>query len=100
MPSTHSTALGFYFFYLWPLLPLVTKSVAGKWTERLALLGITGLGIWSRVELGYHTIPQVVAGAAVGALSALAWSALWTAEPQLEGQIQHIIDSCVKVVLG
>ncbi|GMK54199.1 hypothetical protein CspeluHIS016_0107850 [Cutaneotrichosporon spelunceum] len=90
MPSTHSTALGFYFTYMWPLLPLATSSV---WGERAALAVITGLTLWSRVELGYHTVTQVMVGTAVGVNSALGWKALWNSNSAIEIQLQTLIDT-------
>jgi dolichyldiphosphatase len=89
MPSTHSTALGFYFAYMWPLLPLVSGAV---WGERAAVASITALTLWSRVELGYHTVPQVVVGTTVGVICAVGWRALWVANPAIEGQLQALMD--------
>lgn len=94
MPSTHSTALAFYLAYLWPLLPLVTSGSAGCWLERTALVTLIGLGLWSRVELGYHTVPQVVAGAGVGVVSAIGWTKLWSTYPDIRPAIQGVIDYC------
>lgn len=34
---------------------------------------------WLRVALGFHTLPQVVAGAALGAATAAAWHRLFAA---------------------
>lgn len=90
MPSTHSTALGFYFAYMWPLLPLVSGVV---WGERVAVAAITGLTLWSRVELGYHTVPQVVAGTTVGVICAAGWKALWDTNPVIEAQLQALMDT-------
>lgn len=95
MPSTHSTAIMFYFVYLWPLAPMVFPA----WAEKMALAGIGGLTLWSRVELGYHTIAQVAAGTAVGGVGALGWSALWAAYPSIEGNLQNVIDQGVALVL-
>lgn len=94
MPSTHSTALAFYFFYLWPRLPLFTSH---RWFERTILTVITGLTLWSRVELGYHTPQQVLGGVVVGAIFAVLWSWLWdnTGVPSL---VQSIIDKAKSLV--
>lgn len=89
MPSTHSTALSYYFFYLFPILPLVSAS---KWGERALLTAVCGTTIWSRVELGYHTVPQVLGGAVVGAIGAFTWSSLWKNVPSIETNIQTAID--------
>jgi dolichyldiphosphatase len=98
MPSTHSTALGFYLVYLWPLLPLTLTS-AGAWVERAALVAVTGLGLWSRVKLGYHTVPQVVVGAGVGFASALAWAAVWSSCPEIGPALQDVIDRVRGMIL-
>lgn len=98
MPSTHSTALAFYLVYLWPLLPLVSTSIPGLWIERIALAGITGLGLWSRVKLGYHTVPQVFVGIATGGVSALAWKQIWKTYPAIEPWLQNLIDRAVGLV--
>lgn len=90
MPSTHSTALAFYFFYLFPLLPLASGSV---WAERAALLTLAGLTLWSRVELGYHTPAQVLAGTAVGLVSATSWMMLWTRYPVIGTFLQDSMDA-------
>ncbi|CAK9784478.1 hypothetical protein CC85DRAFT_284742 [Cutaneotrichosporon oleaginosum] len=90
MPSTHSTALGFYFAYMWPLLPLVSSAV---WGERVAVAAITALTLWSRVELGYHTVPQVVVGTTVGVVCAFGWKSLWDAYPMVGGQLQMLMDA-------
>lgn len=95
MPSTHSTAIAFYFVYLWPLCPMVLNA----WVERAALSLVGGMTLWSRIELGYHTVPQVVAGSTVGAVSALVWSALWSAYPAIQPALQNTIDNCVGLVL-
>ncbi|GAA6046449.1 hypothetical protein JCM3770_004929 [Rhodotorula araucariae] len=57
---------------------------AGAWGQRatrtvlaLFFLGGTASVCWSRVRLGHHTRAQVVAGASLGALIALAWMSLW-----------------------
>lgn len=94
MPSTHSTALAFYFFYLWPKLPLLTGH---KGLERAVLLIVTALTLWSRVELGYHTPQQVLGGVVVGAVCAVLWSVLWekTSAPTI---VQDIIDWTKRLV--
>ncbi|BEJ16984.1 hypothetical protein CspHIS471_0603850 [Cutaneotrichosporon sp. HIS471] len=90
MPSTHSTALGFYFAYMWPLLPLISNNI---WGERAAVATITVLTLWSRVELGYHTVPQVVVGTTVGVICAAAWKVLWESNPAIEIQLQSLMDT-------
>ncbi|TXT10684.1 hypothetical protein VHUM_02189 [Vanrija humicola] len=88
MPSSHSTALSYYFFYLFPLLPLATSSA---WGERAVLTAVCALTIWSRVELGYHTVAQVLGGGVVGAVGAVTWSTLWNSVPAIETTLQSAI---------
>ncbi|KAL1408921.1 hypothetical protein Q8F55_005735 [Vanrija albida] len=95
MPSSHATALSYYFCYLLPLLPLASGAT---WAERAALTATAGAIIWSRVELGYHTVPQVLGGAVVGAAGAAGWSALWDAVPEIQSGIQAAIDATLRVV--
>ena len=67
MPSTHSTALTFFYAYLAPLNGLTSIPLTIAWI----------LGLWSRRELGYHTGEQIAVGAAIGAFAALVWRMLW-----------------------
>ena len=145
MPSTHSTALSFYFFYLVPALlfpaPIMTlfpfalplriilptsvqmyipdsakavtklrargafRSAPIISTSRklnlsdpqanLSTFWITAYwigGVWSRVELGYHTYAQVWGGVAFGWLISSIWRGLWLYNPALEGWMQGWID--------
>ena len=67
MPSTHSTALTFFWAYLAPLCP--------TWCIPLTIAWL--LGLWSRRELGYHTAAQIAVGTAIGIAAALAWHQIW-----------------------
>lgn len=151
MPSTHSTALTFYWVYLLLMIPSLTPivirsldSVSGPLSSILALLplphslsqemsgvlgypaipplgalvggipslsvgrvllgtALTGLwaaGLWSRVELGYHTPQQVLGGAALGAVLAPAWALVWATNPAVRDVIQRSIDTAWKEVVG
>jgi dolichyldiphosphatase len=143
MPSTHSTALTFYWVYLLPMIPSLTPIVIrslGSVSRHLASLlarlpllegsarvleqpiqlaalnrgypsfgstllgaGLTGLwaaGLWSRVELGYHTPQQVFAGAALGAVLAPAWALAWVNNPDLGAVVQRSIDMVWEEVVG
>lgn len=98
-----------------PLHPRVTKLVPGydylalratlgddpfnaqvaNWAQlatRAALaaffLGGAGSVCWSRVRLGHHTRAQVVAGASLGSLVAVAWLAVWMGLPEF-GRATH-----------
>lgn len=72
--------------YLLPLLPALTPSFASYLglspsltlgVVRIALFGSWAAGLWSRQALGYHTVPQIVVGAALGAGMGVGWKSLW-----------------------
>lgn len=95
MPSTHSTALSFYLFYILPLIPFLEQfpTPASKWLAG----GVIGCywmgGIWSRVELGYHTWNQCCGGIVLGWLVSKAWFQIWLANPyHLRHHLQLFID--------
>lgn len=81
MPSNHAQFMGFTAVYLtlwtikrWKVSPLWRAAAA------LGLQGLAAIVIASRVYLLYHSVAQVVAGAAVGAVAGGAWFAaveLW-----------------------
>ncbi|OCF33102.1 hypothetical protein I316_05147 [Kwoniella heveanensis BCC8398] len=116
MPSTHSTALTFYFIYLLPFALSTSKlSATGRATATAAGLGLptplslvaaSGLiaywsaGLWSRKELGYHTWEQVFGGAAYGTILALGWKAAWKAYPAIGEGLQYLIDTVWRTVIG
>lgn len=61
----------------------------------VALGGITAYwvgGIWSRVELGYHTYPQCYGGIGLGTLLAIAWRVMWEKNGWLGDGLQRLID--------
>lgn len=100
MPSTHSTALAFYFTYMWPLLPLLPQVSQHIWVERAAVTAIASLTLWSRVELGYHTVAQVLGGTSVGVVCALAWRGIWDAYPAIGTGLQAAIDGVLSVLFS
>lgn len=95
MPSTHSSSIAFFGVYLslciWNLRPhprflphlLSRHGDAGDFSPfvRLLLTSAVAFGAgsvcWSRVKLTYHTPAQVVAGAGVGSIMAVACFVLW-----------------------
>ncbi|KAL3144042.1 hypothetical protein ABBQ32_003842 [Trebouxia sp. C0010 RCD-2024] len=67
MPSSHASSLAYLSVYL-----------AIAWNPEHYLLAYLGLVLAAlliplRVILGYHSVPQVLAGAALGAVSAASW---------------------------
>ncbi|WRT63397.1 uncharacterized protein IL334_000302 [Kwoniella shivajii] len=98
MPSTHSTALTFYFIYLIPFVTLLPSPYS-----LLAGLGVGGywiLGLWSRKELGYHTWEQVLGGGLYGTLLALGWKSLYKNYPVIGNSIQGLVDAVWSKVFG
>lgn len=93
LPSTHSTALTFYATYLVPLLPSLSSHLPLPiWSAQLGVIGYWVGGVWSRVELGYHTPLQVLGGVMLGAVLAVVWRGLWVGWPGFEGLLQGVID--------
>ncbi|KZO90211.1 PAP2-domain-containing protein [Calocera viscosa TUFC12733] len=80
MPSTHTSAIAFQSLYI--LLTCLSSSSPGlpRWA-RISLpaaYGAYAAGVaGSRIWMGHHTLPQVLAGAGFGAVFACGWSALW-----------------------
>jgi dolichyldiphosphatase len=66
----------------------------------IALTGLWAAGLWSRVELGYHTPQQVFGGAALGAVLAPAWALVWAKNPGVGAVIQRSIDTVWEGVMG
>ncbi|KAF8071016.1 LPPE2 [Scenedesmus sp. PABB004] len=78
MPSSHANSLCFLAAY--SALALVHHAPAAGGQAAAAAAALTlALGVfltWLRVRLGYHTAPQVLVGAALGAGTAAGWFAL------------------------
>ena len=115
MPSTHSTALTFYLAYLVPALlgwGGSSNGVASSSTRDLPLSPLVRYlaaaavmaywvgGIWSRIELGYHTPEQCYGGAALGGALAFVWRAVWVQNPAMAGWVQNVMDEVWGLTLG
>jgi dolichyldiphosphatase len=120
-PSTHATALSFYFFYL---LPILLSTPSGSVSNAIRIGGFVfdfegffysnGFiaflvaywlgGIWSRVKLGYHTPEQVLGGVVFGAGLAMGWRSIWRNNEWVRNSLAQIIDLAwsegVKAVLS
>ncbi|GJE85869.1 PAP2-domain-containing protein [Phanerochaete sordida] len=83
MPSTHAAVITYYAAYtLWastylPIHPTVPDS---PWT-RIVVPGVvvpwaTAIAV-SRIWLGHHTVPQVLAGVAHGVMFTYMWYSIW-----------------------
>ncbi|ORY30830.1 hypothetical protein BCR39DRAFT_528524 [Naematelia encephala] len=100
MPSTHSTALTFYSIYLLfnpsfsSSLSQLVPSPIPRFAVQSGIQVFCIAGIWSRVQLGYHTLLQVFAGVLLGTLLALAWTTIWESRRShgLEYALQASID--------
>lgn len=83
MPSTHATSIAFYMGYI--LTSLLDCQPAPAFVRSRADRVLVGAGtaIWggailvSRVYLGYHTVPQVLVGAALGGTAGAGWRRAW-----------------------
>ncbi|CAK0849857.1 unnamed protein product, partial [Prorocentrum cordatum] len=73
MPSSHAQSLGFLSGYA--ACGLLTLGWPAPWPAAAAgsTLACGAFLSWLRVELGFHTTPQVLVGHSLGALSAAAW---------------------------
>ncbi|WVN86022.1 uncharacterized protein L203_101180 [Cryptococcus depauperatus CBS 7841] len=106
MPSTHSTALSFYFFYTLPLL-VVSQSAAKDSTSRIPYPWLVGpavtvywmMGLWSRKELGYHTWRQIFVGVVFGGVLAFTWRRIWES-CSVGVYLQPLIDRIWSEVVG
>ena len=80
----------------WPaherMFEVIPPTPGTRYASALAITGYFLAGIWSRVELGYHTWPQVLGGVAWGGALALIWRALWTSHPNWETTLQQCIE--------
>jgi dolichyldiphosphatase len=76
MPSSHTACMAFAAALRicnWTP-PLSAFDAALAVVECCGLMALAVITAVSRVYLGYHTVPQVLAGAALGAVFGLAWS--------------------------
>ena len=84
MPSTHSAVITYYAAYTilacgyLPLLPSLPEGEMSRIIPVLVAIPWTLTVAISRIWLGHHTWPQVVAGCTYGALFAPLWFSLWT----------------------
>ncbi|KAF8798011.1 hypothetical protein BYT27DRAFT_7203706 [Phlegmacium glaucopus] len=84
MPSTHSATISYYAAYIFlgclylPVHPTLPSGLAIRILPPLIILPCAISVIMSRVWLGHHTMPQVVAGISYGVAYASVWFVLWT----------------------
>lgn len=61
---------------------------------------LSGMGIWSRVKLGYHTWAQVIGGGLLGQVLGHSARIAWRANPAWDGFVQRWIDWAWSLTLG
>ncbi|KAH9484290.1 putative J domain-containing protein [Psilocybe cubensis] len=83
MPSTHSATISFFATYILlacmylPIHPSLHPEHAFRVFPPLVCLPWAATIVMSRVWLGHHTWPQVIAGASYGVTFSLMWFAMW-----------------------
>ncbi|KAJ2439721.1 hypothetical protein GGF42_007861 [Coemansia sp. RSA 2424] len=96
MPSSHAQFMGFFVMY--SLLYLETRITTNVWHKGAVQLGAVVLGVLvaaSRVYLGYHSVPQVLAGAAVGLAAGLIWYLAVERVLYPSGLVEALLDTSV-----
>ena len=118
MPSTHSSSIAFFGVYLSlciarlkphpRFLPNLLSRRGDSEDFAPLVRGILTAGVlygaisvmWSRVRLTYHTSAQVVAGASVGGIIALACFWLWQSTlVRYTPQLERVVEDLMLVVL-
>lgn len=88
MPSSHAQLVAFFVTYISLQLVLMEpEGSPGQWFLILLLQLYAWSVVWSRVQLGSHTVSQVLVGAGVGALYGMVWFAIWSWK--VEEMIKH-----------
>lgn len=91
MPSTHSASITFLATYLilaclyLPVHPLFPRHVR---LAPVVVVPYASAVMISRVSLGHHSWPQVLAGASYGIIFAIVWFWFW--KSGLEGRLGHL----------
>jgi len=107
MPSTHSASISFYMVYIAMALYSASPSTTAPsflLQHRVPL--VAGTMLWggailcSRVYLGYHTVPQVLAGAMLGGTSGYICRRVWKEHMKTHGEkvLQQAIDRTFRFV--
>ncbi|KAF9170368.1 hypothetical protein BGX20_009069 [Mortierella sp. AD010] len=88
MPSSHAQLVAFFVCYISLQLVLMEPEGSfGQWFLILLLQLYAWSVVWSRIQLGRHTISQVLVGAAIGAVYGMVWFAIWSWK--VEDMIKH-----------
>ncbi|KAL0093448.1 phosphatidic acid phosphatase type 2/haloperoxidase [Phycomyces blakesleeanus] len=78
MPSSHSQVIAFFAVYIH--LAFSANAIEYSLVRSILVIFVqltAFLVAWSRVELGHHSLPQVLVGSVLGATIALLWYILW-----------------------
>ncbi|KZT74977.1 PAP2-domain-containing protein [Daedalea quercina L-15889] len=84
MPSTHSATITFFATYIilsclyLPIHPTLPSSPLTRVLPIVISIPWAATIVVSRIWLGHHTLPQVIAGCACGLVLAPLWFRLWT----------------------
>ncbi|KAF9949724.1 hypothetical protein BGZ72_008529 [Mortierella alpina] len=88
MPSSHAQLVAFFVTYLsLQLILMEPEGSFGQWFLIL-LLELYGWSVvWSRIQVGRHSVSQVLVGAAIGTVYGIVWFAIWNWK--VEEMIKH-----------
>ncbi|KAI8357198.1 hypothetical protein B0O80DRAFT_308993 [Mortierella sp. GBAus27b] len=88
MPSSHAQLVAFFVCYISLQLVLMEpEGSPGQWFLILLLQLYAWSVVWSRIQVGRHSVSQVLAGAAIGAVYGMVWFGIWSWK--VEGMIKH-----------
>ncbi|KAI1315708.1 hypothetical protein EDD11_000416 [Mortierella claussenii] len=88
MPSSHAQLVAFFVCYISLQLVLMEpEGSPGQWFLILLLQLYAWSVVWSRIQVGRHSISQVLVGAAIGAVYGMVWFAIWSWK--VEDMIKH-----------
>ncbi|TFK29925.1 hypothetical protein FA15DRAFT_630648 [Coprinopsis marcescibilis] len=102
MPSTHSAVATFQCIYgvlaslYLPIHPSLPLRESDRWLPVLIIVPWAVSIIVSRIQMGYHTWPQVLAGISCGVPSAVLAFSAWTSGLNVHGQqLERLIASYI-----
>lgn len=88
MPSSHAQLVAFFVCYISLQLVLMEpEGSPGQWFLILLLQLYAWSVVWSRIQVGRHSVSQVLVGAAIGAVFGMVWFAIWSWK--VEDMIKH-----------
>ncbi|KAF9918704.1 hypothetical protein BX616_006591 [Lobosporangium transversale] len=88
MPSSHAQLVAFFVCYISLQLVLMEpEGSPGQWFLILLLQLYAWSVVWSRIQVGHHTVSQVLVGAIIGAIYGMVWFAIWIWK--VEDMIKH-----------